>query len=151
MLLSSPRPTCGRLSHMSSVVLPSSRAAVGRGRGWGVSPRVPMAELSTRKHPPPPTPPRHALRAWEEGRNSCWLAGQRTLGSGAAAASSSLPVTVASTYAIALRLRGSVGVFPQNAPVEGIDFPPPVALGRALPLPFDSIRSVEACRPALHI
>ena len=50
------------------VLLPSPRAAAGRGRGWGVAPRLPMLMLSTLKHPPPPTPPHHALRARREGR-----------------------------------------------------------------------------------
>ncbi len=51
------------LSAPRCVLLPSPRAAVGRGRGWGVAPRVPMLMLSTLKHPPPPTPPHHAARA----------------------------------------------------------------------------------------
>jgi hypothetical protein len=39
------------------------------------------------------------------------------------------------------RLRGRAGVFPQNAPVEGIDFPPPAALFERVDLP----RKRERC------
>src|SRR5580700_1769736 len=48
---------------------PSPRAAVGRGRGWGVAPHILFPKLapSLPRHPPPPTPPRHALRARGEG------------------------------------------------------------------------------------
>ena len=54
----------------SSPLLPRSG---GEGPGVGVAPRVVSLKLtpSPPKHPPPPTPPRHALRAWREGG---WLA-----------------------------------------------------------------------------
>ena len=35
---------------------------MGRGRGWGVYPRVQLS-ASLLRHPPPPTPPRHSLRS----------------------------------------------------------------------------------------
>jgi len=52
----------------TQIRFPSPREAVGRGRGWGVAPRVPMLRLNTLgpqlrwtpRYPPPPTPPRHA-------------------------------------------------------------------------------------------
>jgi hypothetical protein len=53
-------------------LLPSLREAVGR--GWGVSPRVQLP-MSLWKHPPPPTPPRHALRARREGRRNVYSVG----------------------------------------------------------------------------
>src|SRR5512135_3896528 len=64
---------CGEASGLGMVrqyhdaLLPSPRAAAGRGRGWGVCQRAPLA-TSMPRHPPPPTPPRHARCAWEEGR-----------------------------------------------------------------------------------
>jgi hypothetical protein len=51
------------------VLLPSPRAAVGRGWGWGwlriLS--LPKQAPNLPSHPPPPTSPRHARRAWREG------------------------------------------------------------------------------------
>ena len=47
-------------------LLPSPREAAGRGWGWGVVPRTPLA-ANLRNRPPPPTPPHHARCAWEEG------------------------------------------------------------------------------------
>ena len=130
---------------LRSVLLPSPRAAVGRGRGWGVAPRVSIVELSTLKQPPPPTSrasfarlgPRHALRAREEGRNSRSLRDSGLSQRRCRVANSSLPVVAASPYAIALPLRGrvGVGVLPLYALVEGIAFPPPAALWRAIALP----------------
>src|SRR5712671_4364677 len=64
---------CGKASGLGSegqyddVLLPSPRAAVGRGRGWGVCQRAQLA-ASVPSRPPPPTPPHHARCAWEEGR-----------------------------------------------------------------------------------
>ncbi len=40
-------------------LLPSTREAAGRGRGWGVC-RLGPQHLCTPRHPPPPTPPHHA-------------------------------------------------------------------------------------------
>jgi hypothetical protein len=58
-----------RIGPQGMPFFPSLREAAGRGRGWGVSPRIQLA-VSLLKHPPPPTPPCHALRAREEGRRS---------------------------------------------------------------------------------
>jgi hypothetical protein len=51
---------------MMAFLPPSTREAVGRGLG-GLSTRTTLP-LRLLKLPPPPTPPRYALRAWEEGR-----------------------------------------------------------------------------------
>ena len=63
----------------SSPLPPRAQRAVGRGRGWGVAPLVPMLVLSTLKHPP--TPPRHppsprGFGGRGEGRNRCSLRGR---------------------------------------------------------------------------
>ena len=52
---------------------------MGRGRGWGVVRRVRalVLALCPLKHPPPPTPPRHARCAWREGRSRAVLARSR--------------------------------------------------------------------------
>jgi len=47
-------------------LLPSSREAAGRGRGWGVV-RHSRKQRFLPIDPPPPTPPRHARCAWREG------------------------------------------------------------------------------------
>jgi len=70
----------GKISREQLVLLPSPRAAVGRGWGWGVAPHIlfPKQAPSLPRHPPPPirlrqmatpgqAPPRHARRAWREG------------------------------------------------------------------------------------
>jgi hypothetical protein len=46
--------------------LPSPREAAGRGWGWGVPPQT-RCERSKPRHPPPPTPPRHAQERVEGG------------------------------------------------------------------------------------
>ena len=45
------------------------------------------------------------------------------------------------SLSLTLAGEGGVGVFPQNAPVEGIDFPPPAALFERVNLP----RKRERC------
>ena len=64
-------PTLVELSVSTSPLRssPFPREAVGRGRGWGIYPRVRLP-ANLRKHPPPPTPSRHALRARGEGRKA---------------------------------------------------------------------------------
>src|ERR1700693_2209544 len=63
-----------RSSNRSAFFLPSPRAAVGRGRGWGVVQRVPQQRFLPIAPPPPPSRasfarlgPRHARGAWREG------------------------------------------------------------------------------------
>ena len=45
---------------------PLPREAVGRGRGWGVARHI-LKQRFQRRHPPPPTPPRHAQGRVEGG------------------------------------------------------------------------------------
>jgi hypothetical protein len=48
----------------------SPREAAGRGREWGVYQFAPLA-ASLPRHPPPPTPPRHAQERVEGGESPC--------------------------------------------------------------------------------
>jgi hypothetical protein len=58
-----------QLRERTLIRLPSPRAAVGRGRGWGVARHTPKQRFLPR-HPPPPTPPRHAQERVEGGENN---------------------------------------------------------------------------------
>src|SRR5450755_4680243 len=53
------------LARAAAPLPPRVQRAAGRGRGWGVAPRVTALSDSLRL-PPPPTPPRHCVGGGEQ-------------------------------------------------------------------------------------